>query len=229
MKIPGTDLTVPPWALAASGGVLIGGIALRTLSNRQGEPADTGGELTTDGEYATYGAYGGSPGIVVPPIYNQPSSDPGYGPVDLLDTYMGGLQDLLSFQQTASMGIAGEYSQLVEDIGTGYQPLVSGWGQLAAAQQLGIGQAYGQVQHVSGLLTGGGATATPAPAGTVAVPAAPSAPVPASPRVEYENRTRDNGKTGAARRVWCNRVKIHRYPDGRTVVVSETKVKEGAC
>lgn len=115
-----------------------------------------------------------------------------------------------------------------------YENLV---GPMQSTQQsLLLGQNDALLSIISaGGAPGVGASSNASPVVSAPPPATPTAtPIPSGATdpvvsVVYENRTRDNGKRGAARSVWCAKVKINVHRSGKRVAVSETKIKNGAC
>lgn len=212
----------PKWAIYATGGVVAGGLALRLYKNRttaDGATPATGTDATQIGAGAVYGPSSGAPGPIVPPtiIDNSAVDQSGTGLGALQQLYLGGVQGVFDAGQALVYGLFGQNQQILDQQGAL------------------LGNATNTISQIA-LTAGAGAPPQPiavAPTPVVAyVPPPAPAPVAQAPqafRVEYENRTRDNGLSGTRRVAWCNRVTIHRYPDGRGVVVDETKIRNGAC
>lgn len=225
MAITNTIKRAPRWAWYTAGGVGLGAIALKFYNNRDKPESDQ--TTANEGDMYAGGIGAASPayGIVTPSIVPVESSP---DPSGLLDSMIGGIDTLLT-----STG------QFWQDV----------WGPTQEQNANMLAGIYGQNQALTGLLGGLleqqqstiGAIATagspPAPIVQAPPPPAISAPAPSAPAPQtatsyvdqWITRTRDNGKSGAARRVWCNCINVHRYPDGRAVVVSERKVADGAC
>lgn len=213
----------PKWAIYATGGVVAGGLALRLYKNRTTADGATPAAGTTDatqiGAGPVYGPSSGAPGPIVPPtiIDNSAVDQSGTGLGMLQQLYTGGVQGVFDASQSLIYGLFGQSQQILD--------------QQAAL----LNSSTNTVQQIA-LTAGAGAPPQPASIAPTPVVAyvpppapAPVAPAPQAFRVEYENRTRDNGLSGTRRVAWCNRVTIHRYPDGRGVVVDEQKIHNGAC
>lgn len=209
----------PRWAWVTAAGLGIGAAGIKLWNGRDAEQSNatvgTQVDPITGYPIAPTNSVANPVATIVPPvIIGNDGGDSMAG--------VGALQDL--------------YTSAVQGLLSSYQDV---WGPVQTAQ---LTLLTGNAETIQALALAGSApnSSTPPPAAIVAqpapVPAAPVAlptPKPATPapafKVVYENRTRDNGKSGAARLVWCNRVTIHRYPDGRGVVVAEDKIRNGAC
>lgn len=135
---------------------------------------------------------------------------------------------------TDAGALQGMYLDAIGGLVGGYENMV---GPLQSTQQALL---LGQNDALLSIINAGG---SPGVGGSAVSSPVVSAPPPATPtataiptgatdpvtKVVYENRTRDNGKSGAARNVWCSKVKINVHRSGRRVAVSETKIKNGKC
>jgi hypothetical protein len=210
MNLAASLKKAPRWAWYTAAGLGLGAAAITLHRNRGGGVAEEGiDNVPADdlGESVPVGS--GSPsGVIVPPVIVGSSPDPNMGVGDLQGLYIGATQDLF----TGWESLLG--------------PLVSTQSQLL----LGNTETLNQIAQA-------GSAPVSQPTPVVSAPAIPQQapvklpvkPVAATYRVVYENRTRDNGKSGKQRAVWCNRVMIHQYSDGRRIVVSEEKIRNGAC
>lgn len=207
----------PKWTWYTATGLGLGAVAIKFYQNRGGKQDqpitnEIGSEVgslqgTTSG--------GTPPGVIVPPvILGGSGSDPNLGVGPLQDLFMSGAQSIFgAWEAMVGPLQTTQSSLLMSSTDTISQIALAG----AAPQSVGT-------PVVSAPPIPQPAPITIAPRPVIAAP-----PKPTAPKVEYENRTRDNGLSGTARKVWCNRVTIHRYPDGHGVVVGEVKIKNGAC
>lgn len=231
MSIVDSVKHAPRWAWITAGGVGIGAGAVKLYRNRAvgDTPPDAPGTVVDGGGTGTALApASGYPGVVVPPvIIGNQTPDQNQGVGVLQDLYVGAISDVVS-------GWGGLVQQL---IGGQQDTQNQMWDFLKGQQGILTDQLQSQSSTIAAIASAGGAPgqaiSNPSPI-VISAPIAPPPPTPApappvQPKVRVENRTRDNGRTGAARRVWCNRVHIHDWPDGRSVVVSEDKIHDGAC
>lgn len=209
MDVTATLKKAPRWAWYTAGGLGLGAAAVKLYRNRASAPTDTTNVPAAD-VGTTYGTMGGTPpGVIVPPvILGGNTADPNVGVGPLQGMYIGAMGDVLS----------------------GWQSLVGPFIDTQTQLLLGSENTIAQIA-----MAGGPPQSQPAPV-VSAVPLPQQTPIALHPKpagagwkVETERRTRDNGKTGKARAVWCSTVTIHRYPDGHGVVVGEVKTKNGAC
>lgn len=207
------------------GGIGAGFLVIKFWRGRQGGTETEATQEATDlspvpgSGQPTYagGAYGGAVAPLIPPvIIGGDGGDSLTGVPALQDLYTGVVSSLI-----------GNYENLFGPLYSTQQALL-----LNQSDTLNSIALAGSSPREAPQITVVTQEPIPQPA-PVAIPTSytPPAAAPSAPayKIEYDNRTRDNGLSGAARRVWCNRVTIHRYPDGRGVVVSETKIKNGAC
>lgn len=220
MALADTIKRAPRWAWISAAGIGTGAAALKVWKGRA-KPAET--PVAAEAEPA--GGYGGPQpmnaanpsAVIVPPvIIGGNGADPNQGVGVLQDLYVGAIG-----------GIMDGYSQIWGPVQTAQLALLTGNSETLQS----LAQAGAAPQATTPMPSDVVAYTPPPPPAPVAIrpPARPAAPPKAPYKVVYENRTRDNGKKGAARRVWCNKVTIHRYPDGRAVVAGETRVKNGPC
>lgn len=211
MNLTASLKKAPRWAWYTAAGLGLGAAAITLHRNRGGGVEEEGIEnvAADDLGYSTAVGSGTPSGVIVPPVIVGPSTDPNVGVGDLQGLYIGAINDLFTGWE-ALLG-----------------PVMSTQNQLLA----------GTTETLSQIAQAGSAPVSQ-PTPVVSAPAIPQqAPVklPVKPvaaatyKTVYENRTRDNGKSGKQRAVWCSRVKIHQYPDGRRIVVSESKIRNGAC
>lgn len=200
---------VPKWAWIASVGV-VGGVAVMRWRSNQGSQADTAsaGDATAPGDY--------SQGIESFPATGTVTS-PGYS---------GG----------GDGGSSVDLPSLIDSLGNIFAQAQPDWPSILASLPGYAGGGGAPISTNTGAApaTNDAAPVAPAPqAGATPQappPAAVKTPVNYGPFPYTEQRTRDNGKSGSARKVWCNCVRINRYTDSRpSVVVGETKLYDGAC
>ena len=215
MSITDTIKRAPRWAWITVAGVGIGAGAIRLWQNRANPADSTSTDTVAPGDSEYVGSAGSPmPGIVVPPVIIGGTDQGAPGLDALQELYFSGVGTLIQ-------GFQGLYGPVAESMLSQYERSQTAIVDLAMAG--GAPQRIAETPVVT----------APVPA---ALPAGCPAgyPTPAGNggcyKTDYDNRTRDNGKSGSARAVWCNRVTIHRYSDGRPpVVVNETKIKNGAC
>jgi hypothetical protein len=212
MNIAATVKRAPKWAWYTAGGLGLGAAAIKLYHNRGDQTsqdvtntaADT---IGPDGAQTVGG--GTTSGVIVPPvILGGSTADPNAGAGVLQDLYVGAAGDLFSAWENLLGPVMSTQNSLL----------------------LGNADTISQIA-----MAGGAPQSQPTP--VVSAPPLPQhvpvalAPKPGKPEytVRHERRTRDNGKSGKARIVWCNDVTIHDYPNKPDVVVSEVKVKNGAC
>lgn len=253
MALTDTLKRAPRWAWVTAAGIGLGAGAITLYRHRAAPPKDA---AATDATADPYGGplpttTGNPVATIVPPVLVGGGGSNGSDLfASLAAGIVGGWQDVLG----SSQGVTDQALGFVGQAGATYQDI---WGPVQQQQSNLLAGFASTIQDLAA--AGGAPSSTPVtdpnaqagpPTINVYVPpaaAAPSAlpPAAAAPtcpsaypngspgscyRTEYDNRTRDNGKTGAARSVWCNRVTIHRYQDGRpAVVVAEDKIKNGAC
>lgn len=217
----------PKWAWYSAAGIVGGGAAIKLWKNRAKEP-DTGDttEEMTQGDYG--GEYIGDAGSMPSPVATVTPS--------VVITQGGGENanpfdptPYLDFIREGGQSVLTAYDSVYKPVSDTNQMIVGGLTGLLGSSMAGTNdRALAQIAN---------AGSPPAPAiqnptpQQIAAPvkAAPAAPAKAPFKTVYENRTRDNGKSGAARLVWCEKVEIHQYPDGRRVVVDGVKIKGGKC
>lgn len=223
--IAGLVKRAPKWAWVTAAGVGIGGVAVYTVKNRAAPPTDgTGAELDTIGDPPTQ-LWDSSPipGIVVPPIVTPGGGDSQVGVTDLQNLYIdatGRTLDLLGGGFGSLLGANLDLTHSILEQNTGLQ------------------------QSLTQIVTGGG-LGVPAPPGAVAVGTPAVAPAPA-PRpsppgcppqypfraadgcyvVSNQNECKCTG-SGRTRKCWTVQNRWHIYQQGRRVVVSANKVKDG--
>lgn len=92
---------VPTWAWWVTGGVVVGGTALKVVTDRRNstEASTTGTDPTTGEAVSTIP---GAPGVIVPPVIVPPSqqAEPDTSAIPLQELYIGGVGTLLSEFQT---------------------------------------------------------------------------------------------------------------------------------
>lgn len=224
-EITGLVKRAPKWAWVTAAGIGIGGVAVYTVKNRAAPPTDgSGSEVDTIGDPATQ-LWDSSPvpGIVVPPIVTPGTGDSQVGVTDLQNLYIdatGRTMDLLAGGFGSLLGANLDLTHSVIDNNSGLQ---------ATLNQI---------------VTGGG-MGVPAPPGAVAVntpvaaPAAAPTPQPAACPPQYPYRAADGcyqvananscecSGSGRTRKCWTLQNRWHIYQQGRRVVVSQNKVKDG--
>jgi hypothetical protein len=197
------------WIIAV--GIAGGATAIMVWRNRDAEPTEPVATVVDD-ELPGYGGVSTVPGGTSPlisPVIIPGTGDPDAGGGALSELYIGALSGFLESQAAAGQIAQTTMAQLLLDQSAALAAVASAGGSPAGQQPVA-------------------STATPeAPTSAPIIPKPPP-PAPAF-KVEYRNKTKDNGLSGTKRKVWCVRQKIHRYPDGRGVVVSEDKLYDGAC
>lgn len=215
MKLTDSLKHAPKWTWYTAAGLSLGAIGVRLYKNRggiQNQPITNQAGAEIGSVQGTTGG-GTPPGVIVPPvIIGGTNPDPNVG--------VGPLQDLFV---NAASNVFHAWEAMVGPLQTSQSSLLMG--TVDTISQLAL--AGGAPQSVGIPVVSAAPIPQPAPVAIAPTPAPAAAA--AGPKIEFENRTRDNGLSGTARKVWCNRVTIHRYPDGHGVVVGEVKVKNGAC
>lgn len=219
--------SVPKPALFIAGGLGIGGLVLVMRKNQSPDPSaeDTGmaEEVAVGGVGASSPSYGygagSAAGVIVPPVIISGGGEDSTGVLsagllDLQSLYVSGTEGLLSRFTDVLFPTMEQNARITDTL---------------LQQNMEIHQQTSET--IATLAAAGGPPAPAAVQGPVTFapvpqPAARPTPKPAAPayRVEYENRTRKEGKN-----VWCNRVTIHRYPDGKGKIAGEKKIKNGKC
>lgn len=225
----------PRWAWYTVGGIAAGTIALKVWKDRgkDEEPSADGNSVPVVDQGSMQSVSPSPAGVIVPPVIIGNQGDGGVDPTSILSFFQDGMDTLIH----------------------GYENL---WGPVMENNQAILGTVLSQQNEwtdgvLDAIMNAGSAppssNETTTPVVTVQLQPAPTttpqpAPQPATQqcppgyplrsargcyKIEYENRTRDNGRTGSARKVWCNKVTIHRYSNGEGIVAGEDKIKDGAC
>lgn len=219
--------SVPKPALFIAGGLGIGGLVLVMRKNQTPAPTaeDTGMaepvEVGSSSPSYGYGA-GSAAGVIVPPVIISGGSDS-----NATGILSQGLSELQGLYVSGTEGLLSKFSDVLFPTLAQQANITN----VLLDQNMAIHQQTSET--IATLASAGAAPASAAVQGPVTFAPVPQpaarpvpAPAPARPafKTTHENRTRRKGKN-----VWCSKVTIHRYPDGRAVVAGEAKIKNGSC
>lgn len=232
MGIADSIKRAPRWAWITAGGVGLGAAAIKLWNDRDAPATEDDPAAVVDeaaGGGYQYGA-GGASGVIVPPvIVAPPENDANMGVGVLQDLYVSAVGQLVSGWENIWGPVQTAQLSLITDTLPNMIDNLANAGSAPSREPTPVVVHFPEPQPQPQPV----APPPPAPPPPVGPPPCP----PAFPhrsargcyRVEVERRQRDNGQSGANRKVWCNNVFIHRYSDGSGVVVREDKIKDGAC